>query len=1330
MPQIRFDSCVVYEGLTPEVSIKRVTFEPPLDATQAESNTGYLTINSGFTETVETEAQDTWFNDQEGQTYTRIRTLLSVDATITRMLFGVVRAVSENRGGQEGGNYDLLLRLVNGDHNFDEGEATQASELLGLGEIHQMPGDGLRQGHFHPGRTHTDFKDAVKKLLACVRVLSSQNLQTANAEGNYGKDEEFNYTFNGAPVAISIGTVTQDKLFSIESGMTAILQSSNLSGLEMTIGDNGEEVREASLPRIIFNEVPLSANHITVMMLSYIDTDALREEFDETLDGDDPTPVDFTFSNVASAIVQSNVYIPSVATTGEESLNPDTGNVSPQASIFQDLRGVFAATNRTLDVPAGYTATKNEGSKSSGVSLSGFEDEISAMSVDVINEEVRNTLIRQATVFSNLWASRRRNDAIDLSFVFNERLFLKQSTTFPKLYDNENFSALQAQLGGGVSRIRVYKQLVNPRLVINDNSLSTTSRSSLMLGRDEEKIYISVGPGNEQLITEFTGQIYFGIGQDRSAFAQGLKFITCTDYENEDNARNSIGNTYRYGVEIDYVDPTVDMVLKLTNLLLEKAQEFKDIASDLGTLPSATAEDRRELHAETEERCNRILGRGGIAALLDNLAEVAVVEGAQNNISVYLEQLKGNSNQTVYERAEGILRIADILEFYGSELEIELRKTVPGIEVYPGDDSPSSANYAESAGSGLGSTSRSTTSIDYVFNKTVPSDLGAGYDYLRYDPVATENPGLEVISLSDFINRCDIETEKHFRSTIGIQGITREKVRYFTPAVVVDPLGQALVQDSESRFDYKQYTNFTAGLISYKSQKKDVVAVNKSAIGPVVEESPIFMLLDELSKKGVTVEYFTDKNRDREIEANRSSFSDVALGKSDKLSTNSNQEDLKDREGNLNHLIGEDQEVREVVAVDIDVSKALVNMISPMTLSTNTNGTQNFDKVNSFTKVVLETPERNFSNLSTFPNQLKAMINIVLSKHDQDEEEYEKYNFNFEEIRPIIGPNQEQTGLTDPMRDYSRFASYWLNYKQIKKIEILSGFDLTDSRQINTANPVWREITVEDINSLPARRSMFCRFSSLTGDMVEMLGLNSTSGLDLPVYNEYFLLTRASDEEGFVIEEQIIEEENVEEEAIPPEQFQVSPDIGTIEDIGNIEYQIEGNINGVIEPLDLDKALLPGYMDKIEDVQAGLGGYGVGNQAVAINVNMQAGEMNMDTFKDIIGKTMSQGGYGAGVINTREGIERTSVGYTASRIENQSQVDRDMDAAIDNQANVNNQAVAGVGAGVAAGVGAGVAAGVGAGVAAGIGAGVAAGAGRIVDRNVGGDFGGGGGGYS
>jgi len=1172
MPQFRFDSCVAFDGLTPEISIRKVTFEPSLDAAQADSGAGYLTVNSSFIETVEDEAQDTWFDDQEGQQYTSIRTLVSVDSNITKQLMNIIRAVTEQRDGLEG-DLSLMSDLINGIHDFSEEEATQAAELLGLLGTHQM-----ENGHFHPGQNHASFRAAVRRLAACIRALTSRTFFGADPDGSgiYGANERFSLTEGGRNRVLTFGDPTNNNLFVIEQSMRSLTMDEQfMAQMEKTINDDGAEVRVANMPRLQYVSIPLNADHLTVLSFAFIDTEALRQTFDETPQGE---RLDFTFTDVTTAIVQSNVFITPLSETAEEALSPDTTNLSPQSNIFEDLRGVFALSNRTLDTRSGYTNER----ESNGVNLSDFEDEIRSMSVDV-DEGIQKALSRNSTVFSDLWSSRRRDDAIDLSFVFNERLFLKQSSVFPKLYQNETFALLADGLGGGVSRIRVYKQQVNSKILTNDNSLSTSSRASLLLGRDQEKEYISTGLDNEMLINDFSEDLYFGSRAEGNGKTRGLMFLTCTDYDNQD-ARNVIGKTFQYGVEIDYVDPTVDMVLKMTNGLLEQAQNIQDIIEDLVNQPSSDPDERRRLHGSTTERLNNIMRRW--VPLMDALASIDIISGA-GSIQDYVNRMAGTADQTVYERAESIGRIVDIFQFYGSELEIELRKAVPGIEVYPGDDSPESANYASSGGSGTGSTSRSINTIEYRFNNILPADQGAGYDYLRYEEEPTINPGLEIVSLTDYLNRCDIETEKYFTNPGSVKGANAAKVKYFTPSVILNPLGQSIVQVGDNIRDYNNYANFTAGMISYKNQKDNMVAVNKSSLGQDIGLDTAEIFLQELQSQGVTVEYNTDRNRNRDQVNNRSPFSKIGLGNSKQEQTESNQSDLLDRDENLRSRRGEEQETRDVQSDDRDVKKALANLLGPMSLSTNNSGTQQKDKANSFTKVVLKAPEETFEDISLFPNQLKAMVSIVLSKFNDDVDEYINYNYDFEEIRQLVGSNNQQTDLTDPMRDYSRYAAYWLNYKQLARVEILSGFSLTAGGQINISSANWREISVQDINSLPVRSIMLCRFSSALlalGDLGDMLGLSSPSGLDLPTYNQYFLLTRTDEEEGVsIIEEDIqIEEAPQQLQTFEPtanqqqlESFILSPEPPQIGDRNQIARVLERFGNNVVPKLDVQKVFTP-----------------------------------------------------------------------------------------------------------------------------------------------------------
>ena len=152
------------------------------------------------------------------------------------------------------------------------------------------------------------------------------------------------------------------------------------------------------------------------------------------------------------------------------------------------------------------------------------------------------------------------------------------------------------------------------------------------------------------------------------------------------------------------------------------------------------------------------------------------------------------------------------------------------------------------------------------------------------------------------------------------------------------------------------------------------------------------------------LEFDTDKNRSKDALVGKSSFASVALGQTTKDLTDKNQEDLKDRNNKIKDTLAEEAEKRDYKSKSKNVQKGLANLVGSLSLSSDKSGVGG-DKVNSFTKVVLETPEAKFSDLSLFPNQLKAMVNIVLLKNSQNSAEYPRYNYDFEEIRPLIGSN-------------------------------------------------------------------------------------------------------------------------------------------------------------------------------------------------------------------------------------------------------------------------------------------------------------------------------------
>ena len=656
MPQFRFDSCASYTGLSPDVEIRRVTFEPPQNAQDADTGFGLVTVNNSFIERIVDQAQDTWFDDVEAQKYISSRVILSTDAGFTQLLVNIINVINaDRRGAYEGDDIINELSLVqrfysvsarSGNFNFTEAQATLLAGLLGLDGIH------VRNGQFHPGPTHAAMELSQIRMKICVDLLKSDSL---------GVDEEGN-----TPTAVrDIRYASGFKLDVQEFRLLQIYRSleGQAGAIEKTIGDDGEEIRRSDLPLARFRNARLDADHVTVFCFSYVNTDAIRSEFDITPDN---TILDFTYSKISTATVSSTVYIRPILVTAEQIQSSDQEIVAPDNGIFQDLRGLFSLSGQVLQ--GGDSSQVMGGIQDSPVDLSRFEDEIKSMSVDV-DESVYAMLAREAVVFSDLWASRRRNDEVDLAFAFNEQRFLQQNSVFPRIYTDEVFAELARNLGSGITRIQVYKHQLNPDNNVVANSLGTTSRNTRSTKNQDREIIGLTGSSGASSIREFTNQIYLGA---RSNTLQGMRFFTTTDFhENEEERASASGKKFEYGLEIDYLDASVDMLLLLTNAFLEKENALRKVVSNLGTMPSSTPEDRTSLH---EMASNEVSLTQWMTPIMNSLSNTGVLKGVTGDILEIITTLGGNADMSVFERAEGIERIADIFAFYGSELENEASK--------------------------------------------------------------------------------------------------------------------------------------------------------------------------------------------------------------------------------------------------------------------------------------------------------------------------------------------------------------------------------------------------------------------------------------------------------------------------------------------------------------------------------------------------------------------------------------------------------------------------------------------------------------------------------
>ena len=125
------------------------------------------------------------------------------------------------------------------------------------------------------------------------------------------------------------------------------------------------------------------------------------------------------------------------------------------------------------------------------------------------------------------------------------------------------------------------------------------------------------------------------------------------------------------------------------------------------------------------------------------------------------------------------------------------------------------------------------------------------------------------------------------------------------------------------------------------------------------------------------------------------------------------------------------------------------------------------------------------------------------------------------------------------MKTYSKFLAFWMNFKQIIKIQFLSGFDSTTIDQNSLGRPVWQDLDKQIFDEFPNNGELLlCRISPVdhnqlvpekettedTGEDDNMLDdplsitvirnkerdlknyLKRTGLLDLPIYNKYFFL--------------------------------------------------------------------------------------------------------------------------------------------------------------------------------------------------------------------------------
>jgi len=121
----------------------------------------------------------------------------------------------------------------------------------------------------------------------------------------------------------------------------------------------------------------------------------------------------------------------------------------------------------------------------------------------------------------------------------------------------------------------------------------------------------------------------------------------------------------------------------------------------------------------------------------------------------------------------------------------------------------------------------------------------------------------------------------------------------------------------------------------------------------------------------------------------------------------------------------------------------------------------------------------------------------------------DEYDLEAEDSSLLLGVDEvrRRVPLFDPMKNKSKFANYWVNYKLLSSVEYLAGFD-----NRNLKKPVWKRLRQEDVQAIHDNEfgRVLCRLKIL-GDSsglkdADIVGTGKVDLFNLPIYNEYFFL--------------------------------------------------------------------------------------------------------------------------------------------------------------------------------------------------------------------------------
>jgi len=948
------------------------------------------------------------------------------------------------------------------------------------------------------------FKDANLKNYLKIRIVQSTDATTSNNITLIGQELPNNMGENVRIIDLSITDIL---------GAASDKETDKLVKNYTSLDSDGNSIVEMSFNQKFALEID-NPMHLSYFTFSSIDLEKLAEDNDVSLDLDEGV-MHLLNGKISSEMVidkkkvVSNSYIYHIDAPGSDMHEEQWFGQIHKMQDGRWMTGEYMDEDGSLYLSQHKVQNNKIQDFRYFDKISRLEVDLSTFEKDVFSSEVKSKfrfLKSQNPVptvaepyFSDIYLAADKLNRAKFAFAVDYHKIIRDESVFGRLYKDDVFGTLSEES-------KILSMNIKRRRVKKDGTIFDKKEPIVTLittTDDPSTTGILKSSNDDGGVSELNASVNN---------KNGIRFFNGYD--------TSVGDLtdglYQYGIELTIQDNTARLLKeKLSNLLLAKQRidRYYKKGTTLGLTSILSEVANPHIDDLSWERAASMTSSSGNYDPVSN-------RFTQNFIEETLEKYEGITTSApwiapvyIYFNALSLLT-----DFDKNPKSAKVQKDIIKM-VKPDTGNPKSvkavmkamedliAKYEQVLGVKKSRNRNAKTAKDYSSANTSPATnikieywfkefhdstvaRNFGYDYLSSSlmNMTSKVDGLKSVSSSGFKTRTKNETYRYYSNMISDKDASWSNL---TPSFChLGSMGVDDVFNFHTTGKYSEYSTLEAKIMMYNTTSEKAMRVPR---GHGLKPSDNFHSYEARDFKHSMADFYSNLNLTvlptQGVLSNEDNINSIELDPD--LNPNALYLSLMKTfsdSGIANHNSTDSSFVKQSKTVkirkrEIDVQEAGVDMIWKHL--------PNLSIDNSYRRNIINSSGYKFKFLTRKPSAKQVIEHLPL------------------QIRALKDTNNTKgrggivekfSSAIDPSKNIETSSYFRFRYSMINRIEVLSGFIGDDSR---IKKPLWRPLSYKDWLSSKNGDALICRMVPFE---CSVLGIDRPKGLELPVYDNYFIL--------------------------------------------------------------------------------------------------------------------------------------------------------------------------------------------------------------------------------